>query len=406
MKIGIIGGGAAGFMAAITAARTNPNTEIFILEKSAHLLSKVRISGGGRCNITHRDLPHREFATHYPRGERQMPGLLHHFSPTDTLEWFERAGLRTKVEPDGRIFPVSDSSQSVIDCLMKEAENHKINIYTQSRVDAVSIDPEGKFCLSVKGRIILTDRLIISCGGFPKRHQYQWIMDLGHKIIDPVPSLFTFNLPDHKLNKLRGVAVSDISIHITGGKVLTTGPVMITHWGLSGPAVLKASAEAAIYFNQRTYHVDFTVNWLKDKKTSETNEFLKTFKEKNQNKACNKSPYETIPARLWLHLLDECAINTELSWQSVSYKQINILASCLTMSKYESQGVTRFKEEFVTAGGIDLKEIDLHTMQSLIIPGLYFAGEVINIDGVTGGFNFQNAWTTGYLAGINAAKSE
>jgi predicted Rossmann fold flavoprotein len=403
MKIVIIGGGAAGFMSAITAARVNPSAQITILEKSAHLLSKVRISGGGRCNITHRDLPHREFATHYPRGEKQIPGLLHHFSPADTIDWFRQLGLQTKTETDGRIFPVSDNSASVIECLLNEAKKRNIRIETNAGVDSISVTERQTFHLKNRQGNVDADRLIIACGGFPKRHQYLWLNELGHQIIDPVPSLFTFNLPKHKLNALPGIAVSQATVRIPGAKLKVTGPVLITHWGLSGPAILKSSAMAAIYFHAQEYRVNFSVNWMGEINGEDIYTFLKEIKDHQPTKACNKSPFESIASRLWQYFLAESGIDDSANWQHVSFKQIRHLSELLTNNEFRTDGVTRFKEEFVTAGGIDLKEIDLRTMASRVHPGLFFAGEIINIDGVTGGFNFQNAWTTGYIAGTNAA---
>jgi predicted Rossmann fold flavoprotein len=395
----VVGGGAAGFFCAITAASLYPQLQAIIVEKSNKLLAKVKVSGGGRCNVTNACFSIAAMIKNYPRGAAFLKKAFHHFFTTDTIKWFEERGVKLKTEADGRVFPVTNSSQTIVDCLIKEANKYNVQILLNAEVKGIEYNNKKFHLQFTNSRIQISDYLCIATGGYPKSEQFNWLKQLGHSIEEPVPSLFTFNLPNSDITKLMGVSVENASVKIVGSKLFSTGPLLITHWGFSGPAVLKLSALAARDLQKTNYRFEVAVNWL-----PAFNE--NTFKEKMQElrfqlaaqKIINRNPF-ALPQRLWDYLLLSSGIEAEKRWADLTTAQENrLIKNCCTFVCTVS-GKTTFKEEFVTCGGIKLSEIDASTLQSNIVPGLFFAGEVLDIDGVTGGFNFQNAWTTGFIAG-------
>ena len=398
----VIGGGAAGFFAAINAARLNPLLRVTLLEKSNKLLSKVKVSGGGRCNVCHHCFEVDELIKKYPRGKNFLKKAFYSFSTKDTVEWFAERGVKLKTEADGRMFPVTDNSQTIIDCLLKEGDKYGVEILMNSEVKSI-IKTNNIFKLETSKGQLESDFLCIACGGFPKAAHFDWITQTGHSIEFPVPSLFTFNIPGNSITKLMGISVPAATVKITGTKFIQHGPLLITHWGLSGPAVLKLSAWYAREFAQKNYSFDISVNWLEHyTQESLRLEWPRLRSMNSAAKIYNRNPFE-IPARLWQCLLNESEIYEDARWADVTTKQQNLLIKTLTEKAFSVKGKTTFKEEFVTCGGVKLLEIDAHTMQSKIVPGLYFAGEIMDVDGITGGFNFQHAWTSGYLAAKDIA---
>jgi predicted Rossmann fold flavoprotein len=394
----IIGGGAAGFFAAINFAKENPGKEVIILEKSTKLLSKVKISGGGRCNVTHHCLNPLLFSENYPRGSKELRAAFSQFAVKETIEWFRNKGVELKAEADGRMFPVTDDSSTITDCLLQEAEKWGVKVWTGYPVDALKKSGEGMEIISSGKEILHADKVLIAAGGSPKKESYQWLRDLGHTIVDPMPSLFTFNLKDKEITQLMGLSVNDTEVKIAGSNLKWQGPLLITHWGLSGPAVLKLSAWGARILAEKNYTYQVMVKWLPDEKEVSLREKLEKEKTFNPKKKISvKNPF-AIPSRLWEYMLNKAGISGSLNWADISKSQINKLSAILLSDVYEAQGKTTYKEEFVTCGGISLKEVDFRTMQSKIVPGLYFAGEILDMDGITGGFNFQAAWTTGWIA--------
>lgn len=400
MKIGIIGGGAAGFFAAIAAAENNKSHNITILEKSPNVLSKVRISGGGRCNLTNAVSDIKEFVKFYPRGSKELISVFSKFSNTDTIEWFKKRGVELKTENDGRVFPVSDNSQTIIDLFTNLASKYNIKVITG--FDAADISLSGK-TFTVKDRrenTLSFERLLISAGGFSTADKYSWVRALGHKIIPPVPSLFTFNCKDTLLKGLQGISVENVMVKIHDTKLTSNGDILITHWGLSGPAVLKLSAFGARILSEKNYKFILEVRWTK---VDVVSEIYKAQKHSPQ-KQIIKHPFRNIPIRLWESLIIHSGINPDKKFNELSKKDVERINSILTKSELNINGKSTFKEEFVTAGGVSLKEVDFRTMESKMVPGLYFAGEILDIDGVTGGFNFQSAWSTAYIAGQSMGK--
>ncbi len=397
-KLTIIGGGAAGFFCAVNAARMYPHLQVTILEKTGKLLSKVKVSGGGRCNVTHGCYSISEIIKKYPRGSSFLKKAFHHFFTTDTVSWFNERGVELKTEVDGRMFPVSNDSQTIINCLLDDASRYKVNVEMSCDVKTIEQNKGGWILTTANGKNIDTNLLCIAAGGGAKSEQFNWLKKLGHTIEEPVPSLFTFNMPGNSITKLMGVAVENASVKIIGEKMQQSGPLLITHWGMSGPAVLKTSAYAARILAERNYSFTALINWL-----PEHNDI--TLKERFQQlrfdiasqKIANRNPF-ALPARLWEYLLEESGVKPDLRWADLPAKEQNKLIKNLCAQEFAVTGKTTFKEEFVTAGGIRTEEIDVNTMQSKLQPGLFFAGEIINVDGVTGGFNFQNAWTTGWIA--------
>jgi len=407
MQIVIVGGGASGFMAAITAAEQNPDAKILILEKNKTVLNKVRISGGGRCNVTHNPSDLRFFIKNYPRGENLLRKLLHHFDAKATVSWFENKGVKLKTEADGRMFPVTDSSQTIIECMIRTARNLGIEIRTSTSVRSFTrVANGGQQGFSIQldeDEKIYADKLLIATGGYPKASGFDWLQTHNHAIIDPLPSLFTFNTPENYLLPLSGVSVQDALVKISGTKHAWQGPLLITHWGFSGPAVLKLSAWGARDLAEMDYKFVGMINWLPQMNEQEVREFFLGEKTKTPKQQIASHSRLGIPARLWKAFVSQAEITDDLRWSDATNKALNRLTELLTNSQFQVNGKTTFKEEFVTCGGISLSDIDHETLESKSVAGLYFSGEVLDIDGITGGFNFQNAWTTGYIAGKNMA---
>lgn len=406
----VIGGGAAGFFCAINAARLNPLLEVVIMEKSNKLLSKVRISGGGRCNVTHACFSIAEMIKQYPRGGVFLKKAFHHFFTNDTIKWFEERGVQLKTEADGRMFPLSNSSDTIIKCLVDEANKYKVKILMNREVKELAIDnaqhPADGQCtascrwtLSFKDGVQMeSDYVCIASGGYPKPIQFEWLKKLGHHIEEPVPSLFTFNMPGNDITSLMGVSIEKVNVKIEGTKLLADGPLLITHWGMSGPVVLKLSAWGAREMAINNWQFAIVVNWIPGYNENNLREKFQQLRfGLAAQKIINRNPF-ALPNRLWEHLLLVSGIKDEWRWADLPAKEQNKLIKNLCTHEFAVKGKTTFKEEFVTAGGIQLNEINFNTMQSKILPGLFFAGEVINVDGITGGFNFQNAWTTGWIA--------
>jgi len=410
MHIVVIGGGAAGFFGAITCAEANPDLRVTLLEKSNKLLSKVRVSGGGRCNVTHHCFIPSVFSQHYPRGAKQLKEAFKTFGATETIAWFEQRGVKLKAEADGRMFPVTDNSETIIDCLMQQARKAGIAIRTGTGVERVEpktgADGTRQFELYLSnGQTITADRVLISTGGNPKSGGYDWLRELGHAIQEPVPSLFTFNVPDSPLKELQGVSVPKARVRIAGQKLEYEGPLLITHWGYSGPAVLKLSAWGARRFHEQNYHFTALINWIPGQTEESLREHLQQYRDSHPKKVVGTNPLFGLPQRLWKALMLLAEIPAETKWGELPAKNTNKLVEALLRAPFEVKGKTTFKEEFVTCGGVELSQVNMKTLESRLQPGLYFAGEVLDIDGITGGFNFQAAWTTGYLAGRAIAAS-
>ena len=405
----VIGGGAAGFFCAVNAASQNNNLEVIIVEKTSKLLSKVRVSGGGRCNVTHACFSIAEMIKKYPRGEKFLKQAFHHFFTTDTIEWFQQRNVKLKTEADGRMFPESNSSETIINCLLNEANKYNVQILMNREVvkieKNISADHTNSFQLFFKDDFILqSDFVCIACGGYPKEDQYKWIASLGHTFEKPYPSLFTFNILKNQITELMGISVENVQVKINGTKLAQTGPVLITHWGFSGPAILKLSAFAAQQLAALQYHFSISINWISSYNENSLLEKFKSIRlEMASKKILNKNPFH-LPQRLWEYHLILCEIKPELRWADLPSKQQNILVKQLCSQQFVVNGKTTFKEEFVTGGGIKLNEIDAITMASKIVPGVFFAGEILDVDGITGGFNFQHAWTSGFLAAKQISK--
>jgi len=405
LEIVILGGGAAGFFAAISAKKYFPQAHVRVFEKTSKFLGKVKISGGGRCNVTNALSNHRLLSEKYPRGEKFLRKAFEQFDTKATMDWFENRGVPLKTYPDLCVFPQSNESQSIIDCLWKEAKSLGVELWTSRAIDKITPLEHG-FEISYKEVTEKVDRVIVTIGGQPKMTGFSWLADLNHNIIPPIPSLFTFNMPKEPIRELMGIVVEEAVVRIEGQKLLGKGPLLITHWGMSGPAILQLSAWGARILAESNYEFSILVNWLNETKENMLREILvKTIKIHGSKMISNLNPFE-IPNRLWLFLVSKNEINPATRWNDLGAKNTNKLVNTLLNDRYIVQGKTTFKEEFVTAGGVDLQEIDVNTMQSKIHPGLFFAGEVMDIDGITGGFNFQSAWTTGYIAGKNVGKKE
>lgn len=399
----VIGGGAAGFFCAINAAILNPSLRVIIIEKTNKLLSKVKVSGGGRCNVTHACDSIAVMVKNYPRGENFLKKAFHQFFTGDTINWFGQRGVKLKTETDGRIFPVTNTSQSVIDCLMKEVNKYGIELLMNREVKELSIINDQWSIAFTGNEIMLADYVCVACGGFARSFHFDWLKNLGHSIEEPVPSLFTFNIPADPVKELMGISVENVIVKINGTRFSQQGAILITHWGLSGPAILKLSSFAARELNKLNYDFSISVNWLPQFNEQTLREkFLRLRNELATHKIINKNPF-FLPQRLWEYFLKQCGINANMRWADLPSKQQNLLIKILCTQTFQVKGKTTFKEEFVTAGGIKLNEIDVHTMQSKIVPNLFFAGEVMDVDGITGGFNFQHAWTSGWISGSTIA---
>lgn len=398
LRVAVIGGGAAGFFAAISCKQHHPEAEVILFEKTNKLLAKVKISGGGRCNVTNGYEGVSGFAKHYPRGEKQLKKAFGQFHSKDTVEWFETRGVQLKVEPDGRMFPVTDDSQTIIDCLTREVRRLGVIIKTAEPVREIILEGDS-IGLELNSGLEKFSKVIVTTGGQPKLDGFKWLSDLGHNIVEPVPSLFTFNMPKNPITKLMGLSVPNATVRVQGSKLMQRGPLLITHWGMSGPAVLKTSAWGARVLHELNYQFVVHINWLGEMKEQEARELIHEVQSASPKKQIkNLCPFE-LPQRLWDFHLEQCEIISDKPWAELSKKHINKLIEVLTNDQYPVSSKTTFKEEFVTAGGIDLADVDFNTMESRKVSGLFFAGEVLNIDGVTGGFNFQAAWTTGFIAG-------
>lgn len=390
----VVGGGAAGFFTAIQIAEANPTLKIAILERGKTVLEKVRISGGGRCNVTHACFVPNDLVKHYPRGERELRGPFHQYCSGDTVEWFEKAGVPLKIEEDGRMFPVSNSSESIINCFLEAVKKLKITVLTGESVQEI-YKGESQWKISTRTAVYLCEQVVITTGSNPK--VWDLLENLGHRIEAPVPSLFTFTIKDNRIKDLMGIS-TPATIQVRKTKLNASGPLLITHWGMSGPAILRLSAWGARELHAKHYHFEISVNWLQDISTTEALETVATIKNSNPKKLVLNTVLFNLPKRLWENLVLASGISGDLKWADCSKKHLQSIANQLTNGVYQVNGKSTFKDEFVTAGGLDLKEINFKTMESKIQEGLFFAGEVLNIDAITGGFNFQNAWTTGFIA--------
>lgn len=407
MNVVVIGGGAAGFFGAIACAQANPNVQVTILEKTTKLLSKVRVSGGGRCNVTHNCFTPTVFAQHYPRGARQLKEAFKTFGAAETVNWFEQRGVQLKAEADGRMFPTTDNSQTIIDCLLREAEKAGVRVRTGIAVERIvpDTDKTGFTLYLSDGQQLHATAVLVSTGGSPKTQAYDWLRELGHPIQEPVPSLFTFNVPNSPLKELQGVSVPLARVRIAGQKLEYQGPLLITHWGYSGPAVLKLSAWGARLFHGMQYRFTALISWMAELTEESLREQLQNYRQAHPKKVVVTNPLFGLPQRLWRGLTGLAGIAEATKWAELPAKSTNRLVEALLRLPVEVDGKTTFKEEFVTCGGVELQQVNMKTMESRLHPGLYFAGEVLDVDGITGGFNFQAAWTTGYLAGRAIASS-
>ena len=397
MKTAIIGGGAAAFFASINTKEHFPNSEVVLFEKTSKLLSKVLVSGGGRCNVTNSETSISRFAKSYPRGEKQLKKSFNTFNNQDTINWFESRGVKIVSEEDGRMFPKSNKSQTIYDLFLHESEKLGIIIKLKSGVNSIKQEAE-KIILEVNGKFLLFDKVIVCTGGSPKLEGFNWMKNLGHKIDNPVPSLFTFNIPNEKITKLMGLSVPNALISIEGTKLKNSGSLLITHWGMSGPAILKLSSFGARLLSDKKYNFNISVSWCGESNFEKIKDELQSIiTENKQKKLFNIRPFN-FPKRFWSYLLERSDLSEEKPWGELGKKQLNKLVQTICNDIYSVKGKTTFKEEFVTCGGISSESINIKTMESKHIKNLYFAGEILDIDGVTGGFNFQAAWTTAFIA--------
>lgn len=400
----MIGGGAAGFFTAINAADMNPRLKIAILERGKEVLTKVKVSGGGRCNVTHAEFIPQELVSKYPRGEKELLGPFHSFMTGDTIQWFEDRGVPLKTEEDGRMFPVTDSSQTIIDTLLNETNKLGIDVIYSQPVRNIQFT-DGKWNVSTNSETFYAPAVVVSTGSNPKI--WQLLKDLGHKIVPPVPSLFTFNIKDQRIAGLAGIS-TEVSVEVLDENdktiLASEGPLLITHWGMSGPAILKLSAWGARLLEPLKYYFTIKVNWLYDTEAGEADELLRSMKFDLAKKRIAKAAQFGLAKRLWRKLVKVSGIDDEQTWADLTKDQQTQLVEQLTAATFRVEGKSTFKEEFVTAGGVELKEVNFKTFESKLFPGMYFAGEILNIDAITGGFNFQNAWTGGYLAARAIAK--
>jgi predicted Rossmann fold flavoprotein len=404
----VIGGGAAGFFCAVNAARMNRMLKVVIVEKTGKLLSKVKVSGGGRCNVTHACFEISPLVKKYPRGTNFLKKTFHQFNTTHCVQWFEERGVKLKTEADGRMFSITDSSQTIIDCLLREANKYGVEILMNRDVKKIesrkskienSSDDERAFKLFFSdSSFISCDFVCLACGGFPKSSMFDWLKALRHTIEEPVPSLFTFNMPGNSITELMGVVAEKAQVKIVGTKLSEEGPLLITHWGMSGPAILKLSAWGARELANKNYHFNILINWITNYNEQSLRESWQQLRNNlSAQKIANRNPFG-LPNRLWIYLLNVSGIKEDIRWADLPGKEQNRLIKNLTAQEFEVKGKTTFKEEFVTCGGIKLSEVDANTMESKLVPQLYFAGEILDVDGITGGFNFQHAWTSGWIA--------
>jgi predicted Rossmann fold flavoprotein len=401
----VVGGGAAGFFAAISAAKLQPGMRVVLLEKTGKVLQKVKVSGGGRCNVTHACFSISQMVKCYPRGENFLKKAFHQFFTTDTINWFAARGVPLHTEADGRMFPVSNQSQTIIDCLTLEAERLGVEVKLNHGVQSFGFGQAWHVHTS-EGNTLTTNALCIACGGFAKASQFEWLVhSTQHSISPPLPSLFTFNLPGHPICQLMGVVAAQAEVRVAGYKVVSQGPVLITHWGLSGPAVLRLSAFAARWLAQQQYAYTVFINWVPPFNESSLRSYLIAQRQAHGQLKVGNTGWFGLPTRLWEFLLLQSGIDAAVRWAVLPAAEQNRLIKNLCSYALNASGKTTYKDEFVTAGGIQLAEVDANTMQSRLHAGLYFAGEILDVDGITGGYNFQNAWTTGFVAGQSAARS-
>jgi predicted Rossmann fold flavoprotein len=412
MRIAIGGGGAAGFFAAIAAARANRDCEVLLFERSSQFLSKVRISGGGRCNVTHASMDPRLFTEQYPRGKRELISPLHRLSAADTVAWFEDRGVRLKQEEDGRMFPVTDSSETIIECLLAEARAAGVQLFIRTGVESARVGPDSRFDLELSDRSSITcDRLLLATGGARNVSGAAIARSLGHTIESPVPSLFSLNISAPWLRSLPGIAVNDVQVSVemkqrdhpsrkrSPAALRERGPLLITHNGVSGPVVLRLSAWGARILHEMDYCFPLQVNWIPEMDDSALQNEFRLRRQTQPKRRVDNSPIAPIPLRLWEKLVSNAGIVAETIWTALPRTGANALIEHLRRTRLEVDGKSLNKDEFVTCGGVRLREINFKTMESRITPGLFFAGELLDIDGITGGFNFQAAWTTGWIAG-------
>jgi len=398
MRVAVIGGGAAGFFSALSVKQHHPEVDVVMFERSQKLLSKVKVSGGGRCNVTHDELNIKKLSTHYPRGEKFLRKAFSQFAVADTIQWFNDRGVVLKTEADHRMFPESNVSQTIIDTFLTEVSRNNIEIVKGATVTNIQ-DMENEICLEFSNREkTVFDAVIVAVGGQKGYKFLDVFQNLGHPIEDPVPSLFTFNIAHSDIMELMGLVADPVQVKIQGSKLSNVGPLLVTHWGMSGPAILKLSALGARELALKNYEFKIQVNWLGGEKEDDVRAILNNYIAQNGKKKVNKSPFE-FPNRLWIYFLNTLKINSDTTWNSLDKKSKNKIVNKITNDVYEIYKKTTFKEEFVTCGGISLSGVNPQTMQSRYVKGLYFAGEFLDIDGVTGGFNFQAAWTTGFIAG-------
>lgn len=398
MKVAIIGGGAAGFFTAIHVKENYPHAEVTIFEKTTKTLSKVKVSGGGRCNVTNGTRSIKDLALAYPRGGKKLKKAFTKFNTKHAFEWFESRGVPLVIQADNCVFPESQKSQSIIDCFFKEIDRLQIKIVLQKGVKAIK-EITNKLELTFSDDEILEfDKVIVATGGSPKRKGLEWLEKLNHTIEAPVPSLFTFNMPNETITELMGVVVEKTLVNIQGTKLKAEGPLLITHWGMSGPAILKLSAFGARILSEKNYEFKTQVNWVNEVNNEVVMQVLKEIVAENPNKYLSSIKPFQLSTRLWLYLLKRAGLPTDRKWQETGRKGLNKLVNILTNDLYSVNGKTTFKEEFVTCGGVSLESINFNTMESSVVKNLYFTGEILDIDGITGGYNFQAAWTTAFIA--------
>lgn len=396
----VVGGGAAGFFAAVNITENNPNLKVAILERGNTGLTKVKVSGGGRCNVTHAEFVPSELVLNYPRGEKELLGPFHQFMTGDTMDWFEKRGVALKIEEDGRIFPVSNSSQTIIDCFINEARKNNVHILYNHALKSIKNEDEQWYLETSQGPFS-TKKVVITTGSNIKI--WNLLENIGHSISKPVPSLFTFNIRDSRINDIPGVVVSNAEVEVINSNLSSEGPLLITHWGMSAPAILKLSAFGALELADMDYKFQIKINFVR-KAYADCLDELKTLKQELGKKAVFKTSQFNIPKRLWQTLVIASNIDSTTRWADLNKMQLESLVNQLTKAIFNVNGKSTFKEEFVTAGGVDLQEVNFKTFESKLFEGLYFAGEVLNIDAVTGGFNFQNAWTSAYIVAQNISK--
>lgn len=402
-KIAVIGAGAAGFFGAIRMKSLLPHATVIVFEKSNKMLAKVKVSGGGRCNVTHSCFEVSQLIKNYPRGSKELRQAFMQFACGDTVNWFFDRGVELKTESDGRMFPVTNDSQTIIDCLMDEAETSGVQFSLGSNIKKIAGKNNQIELTFDNDDSELFDAVLIATGGHPNKSGFNWMSSTNHSIVDPVPSLFTFNFRDKTISALMGISVPDAQVKIVGTKLEYSGPLLITHWGISGPAVLKLSSFAARQLAAMKYEFSVAVNWI-NKKEGDVRDLILQVKAKYPKRTLFRLNEIELPKRLWEYILYKLKIDGEQIIGNISKDTLNRIVNTLVNDQYEVKGKTTFKEEFVTCGGIDLSEVDFKTMESKLIPNLFFAGEVLDIDAITGGFNFQAAWTTGYIAGTTIGK--